>query len=178
MSGCRALRAGLLPLFLLAFALPVLAGPNITSARFWPAPEYSRLTLESDAPIRHSVAAVKNPDRLVIDLEEVEAGVAIKELPAKVGDADPYVKAVRLGRPGPGVLRLVLDLRTEVIPQIFALKPVGEYGHRLVVDVYPAAPADPLMALFLQQEGRMGDSAAAATPRQASPPAQAPETAP
>ncbi|HEX6827763.1 MAG TPA: N-acetylmuramoyl-L-alanine amidase, partial [Burkholderiales bacterium] len=105
--------------------------------------------------IRYSVTTVKNPDRLVIDLEEAEAGVALKELPAKVGDTDPYVKSVRLGHPGPRTLRLVLDLKTEVIPQVFALKPVGEYGHRLVVDVYPAAPADPLMALYLQQESRL-----------------------
>jgi N-acetylmuramoyl-L-alanine amidase len=150
-------------------ALPALAAPSVSSARLWPAQEYTRLTIESDAPIRHSVTTLKDPDRLVIDLEEVEAGAALRELPSKVGDADPYVKAVRLGRPSAGTLRLVLDLKAEVIPQVFALKPVGEYGHRLVVDVYPAAPADPLMALYLQQEGVAPAGDDGRKPRDASP---------
>jgi N-acetylmuramoyl-L-alanine amidase len=161
-------------LALLAHSLPAPAATTIGSARFWPAPEYTRLTLESDAPIRHSVTTLKGPDRLVIDLEDAEAGVALRELPDKVGDADPYVKAVRLGRPAAGVLRLVLDLKTEVIPQVFALKPVGDYGHRLVVDVYPAAPADPLMALYLRQENRLDGTPAA----DAAAPARAPDAAP
>ncbi|HET9701488.1 MAG TPA: N-acetylmuramoyl-L-alanine amidase [Burkholderiales bacterium] len=159
----------------LCCALPALAGPNISAARLWPAQEYTRLTIESDAPIRHSVTTVKDPDRLVIDLEDVETGLAIKELPAKVGDADPYVKMLRLGRPNPRTLRLVLDLKTEVIPQVFALKPVADYGHRLVVDIYPAAPADPLMALYLQQEGRISGETGAREP--AAPPAGAPDAA-
>jgi N-acetylmuramoyl-L-alanine amidase len=163
---------------LLLCALPAFAGPNIGAARLWPAQEYTRLTIESDAPIRHSVTTVKDPDRLVIDLEDVETGLAIRELPAKVGEADPYVKAVRLGRPNPGTLRLVLDLKTEVIPQVFALKPIGDYGHRLVVDVYPAAPADPLMAFYLQQESVASADAGAQKPRDTQPAPAAPETAP
>jgi N-acetylmuramoyl-L-alanine amidase len=172
-------------LLLLVFG-QALAAPNITSARLWPAQEYTRLTLESDGPVRHSVITLKDPDRLVIDLEEVEAGIAVRELPAKVGDADPYVKAVRFGRPTPQTLRLVLDLKTKVIPQVFALRPVGEYGHRLVVDVYPAAPADPLMALLQQQESRLNGAAVVGEPPDSVPatppldtgaaPKRAPET--
>ena len=43
--------------------------------------------------------------------------------------------AIRLGRKGQGVVRLVLDLKIETTAQVFALKPVGEYGHRLVLDL-------------------------------------------
>jgi N-acetylmuramoyl-L-alanine amidase len=59
---------------------------------------------------------------------------------------------VRVGKFKPGVLRVVLDLKTEVNPQIFMLKPIGEYGHRLVLDVYPQHPVDPLLALIDQSE--------------------------
>ncbi|HEX9179353.1 MAG TPA: N-acetylmuramoyl-L-alanine amidase [Burkholderiales bacterium] len=179
-TGARRFPAGIVATVFSALlcALPALAAPSVSSARLWPAQEYTRLTIESDAPIAHSVTTVKGPDRLVIDLEDVEAVAALKELPAKVGEADPYVKSVRLGRPSPRTLRLVLDLKTEVIPQVFALKPVGEYGHRLVVDVYPAAPADPLMALYLQQEGVAPADTDARKPRDTSPPPAAPEAAP
>jgi len=41
-----------------------------------------------------------------------------------------------------------MELKTKVNPQVFELKPAGEYGHRLVLDVYPVNPPDPLMALL------------------------------
>ena len=56
-------------------------------------------------------------------------------------------------------MRLVLDLKTEVKPQLFNLKPVGEYGYRLVLDVYPAHPVDPLMALLKHPAIRQSDAA-------------------
>jgi N-acetylmuramoyl-L-alanine amidase len=44
-----------------------------------------------------------------------------------------------------------MDLKAKVAPQVFEVKPVGEYGYRLVLDVYPLVPVDPLMSLV---EGR------------------------
>ncbi|BBI99271.1 N-acetylmuramoyl-L-alanine amidase [Ferrigenium kumadai] len=126
------------------------ASTAITSARVWPAQDYTRLTLESKQPIQHNMFSVKNPERLVIDLEGVEIGDALNGLTKLVGSTDPYIRSVRVGRFKPGVVRLVLDLKGEAKPQLFDLKPVGEYGHRLVLDVYPAQPSDPLMALLEQ----------------------------
>ena len=115
----------------------------------WPAQEYTRLTLESDAPIVYNVFIVGTPARLVLDLEDVEFNATLEQLPAKISPADPYVSGVRIGRFKPGVVRLVLDLKAQVKPQVFVLKPVGEYGHRLVLDVYPLLEADdPVMALL------------------------------
>jgi N-acetylmuramoyl-L-alanine amidase len=132
----------------------------ISSARVWPAQDYTRLTLEAKHPIRHNMFSVRNPERLVIDLEGVEPGDALSSLTRLVGSDDPYIKSVRVGRFKPGIVRLVLDLKSEVKPQLFNLKPVGEYGHRLVLDVYPAQPVDPLMALI---EAPSAVSTAAAT---------------
>ncbi len=124
------------------------AGTDIVSARIWPAEDYTRLTLESKRPIRHTMFSIKDPERLVIDLEDVELGNALDGLTRLVGSDDPFIKSVRVGRFKPGVVRLVLDLKAEVKPQLFDLKPVKDYGHRLVLDVYPVHPADPLMALL------------------------------
>ncbi|HEY0664620.1 MAG TPA: N-acetylmuramoyl-L-alanine amidase [Gallionella sp.] len=139
-------------LLLLLWLPPTLAAITINSTRIWPAQDYTRLTIESSKPVRHNMFTVSNPDRLVIDLEDVALGKTLNELTQKVGDSDPYIRSVRVGRFKPGVVRLVLDLKSEIKPQLFSLKPVGEYGHRLVLDIYPAHPVDPLMAL-LEQSG-------------------------
>ena len=121
---------------------------QVNAARLWPAPEYTRLTLESDAPISHNVFTISGPDRLVLDIEGVETSAALEALPALVAPDDPYVSALRIGRFKPGVIRLVLDLKTQASPQVFTLKPVADYGHRLVLDVYPTMPVDPILALL------------------------------
>ena len=91
---------------------------------------------------------MKDPERLVLDLEGVDLGPALAELNNKVAAGDPYIDKLRVARNRPGVVRLVLDLKTEVKPQVFTLKPVAEYGHRLVLDIYPTVPVDPLAALI------------------------------
>ncbi|MEO8331536.1 MAG: N-acetylmuramoyl-L-alanine amidase [Gallionella sp.] len=136
------------------------AGIAINSTRVWPAQDYTRLTLESNNSIRHNMFSLSNPDRLVIDLEKVDINDSLNELATRISDSDPYIKSVRVGRYKPGVVRLVLDLKTGVKPQLFDLKPVGEYGYRLVLDVYPAHPVDPLMALLEQTESRIPESSA------------------
>jgi len=145
----------LLALILAAFlAAPfgANAATQVNSARIWPAQEYTRITLESGAPIAHKIFTIANPHRLVLDLENVESSTALDVLSAKISADDPYVSGVRIGRYKPGVIRLVLDLKAQVKPQVFTLKPVGDYGHRLVLDVYPVEPVDPLLAL-LEKKG-------------------------
>ena len=119
--------------------------------RIWPAEDYTRVTLEHDAPLKFNHFTVEGPDRLVVDIEGVEFNSVLESLAGKVADNDPYIKLLRAGRFKPGVVRLVMELKTRVAPQVFSLAPVGEYGHRLVLDVYPENPVDPLMALL---EGR------------------------
>jgi N-acetylmuramoyl-L-alanine amidase len=124
------------------------AATQVSSARIWPAQEYTRITLESGAPIAHNVFTIANPNRLVLDLENVDSSTALDVLSTKISPDDPYVSGVRIGRFKPGVIRLVLDLKARVKPQVFTLKPIGDYGHRLVLDVYPVEPVDPILALL------------------------------
>jgi N-acetylmuramoyl-L-alanine amidase len=147
------------------------AGEKIVSSRVWPAQEYTRVTLESARPIRHQFFFVNNPERLVVDLEGVELDDELKGLPAKVGANDPYIQSVRVGANRPNVVRVVFDLKTEVKPSVFPLAPVGEYKNRLVLDIYPAKPTDPLLALFAPKTDPIGEIASA-------PMTQAPAEAP
>ena len=98
---------------------------------------------------------VKDPERLVLELEVGELSPALGELNGKVTADDPYIQGLRVGRNRPGVVRVVLDLKTEVKPQVFMLPPVGEYGYRLVLDIYPAVPLDPLAALIEQSDKKI-----------------------
>ncbi|MFI4951698.1 MAG: N-acetylmuramoyl-L-alanine amidase [Burkholderiales bacterium] len=136
--------------------LPGLASAAaIASARIWPAQEYTRLILESSSPIAHQMMVLKDPQRLVLDLEDVAPDGELAQLVQRLRPNDPYIRSIRVARFKPGIARIVLDLKAEVQPQLFALKPVGEYGDRLVLDLYPLTPPDPLMAL-LEGEGRPG----------------------
>ncbi len=151
-------------LLLMAWAGSAQADIPVTSARLWPAQDYTRLTIESKSAIRYNQFSLSNPERLVIDLEQVELSTALNQLSSKLSQDDPYISSLRIARFKPGVVRLVLDLKSQVKPQIFSLKPVGEYGHRLVLDIYPATPVDPLMALVEQQLAGDGTDSSAAAP--------------
>jgi len=139
----------------------VFAGERIVSSRVWPAQEYTRVTLESARALKHQFFFVTTPERLVVDLEGVDLDDELKALPAKVGANDPYIQAVRVGINRPNVVRIVFDLKTEVKPSVFPLAPVGEYKHRLVLDIYPKNPADPLLALLAPPTDPVGEIARA-----------------
>ena len=111
---------------------------------------------------------MKDPERLVLDLEGVDIGPALAELHGKVATGDPYIDKLRVGRNRPGVVRLVLDLKAEVRPQVFTLKPVAEYGHRLVLDLYPLVAPDPLAAL-IEADGKLPGKQSAAQQEESAP---------
>jgi N-acetylmuramoyl-L-alanine amidase len=125
---------------------------QIASARMWPADEYTRVIFESKSPIEHQMVVLDDPPRVVLDLARIETSPELDALASRVQPSDPYVARVRIGHPSEGFLRVVLDLKTGVRPQVFSLPPVAEFGHRLVVDLYPLTPVDPLLAL-LRSEG-------------------------
>lgn len=127
---------------------PANADTSVAAVRVWPGPEYTRVTLETDGEAEYNVFALDNPDRLVIDLYNAELGDELKQLPSKLLPDDSFVSAARVGQFKPGVTRIVFELKQKVLPQVFTLKPIGEYGHRLVVDIYPSVPTDPILALL------------------------------
>jgi len=115
---------------------------QLSATRLWPSPDYTRVTLEAAQPVAHKYFTLSNPERLVIDLEGVEAGPALNALAGQLGSDDPYIAAIRVGMNRPGVMRMVLELKTAVKPSVFPLQPLDQYGHRLVVDLYPVQVAE------------------------------------
>lgn len=142
-------------LFALGIALaatPVWAAAQLMATRVWPATEYTRVTFEAREPIKYQFQTLKNPQRLVVDLEGIDLNAELTELAKRVQADDPYIQSVRVARFKPTVVRVVFDLKTEVKPGIFALAPTREYRHRLVLDLYPLVPRDPIMALVATAE--------------------------
>mgnify|MGYP002654429711 FL=1 len=122
-------------------------GAKILGVRIWPSEDYTRITLESDKPLPITQQILTNPDRLVVDVQNLELNPTLKDLVAKVKPNDPYVSQIRVGQFQPGVVRLVFDLKEPIKPQLFTLDPVAEYNYRMVFDLYPTSPPDPLMEL-------------------------------
>ena len=130
---------------------------GIVAVRVWPAADYTRVTIEHRIPLKFTHFTIKDPDRLVVDLEDVEFNSVLESMAAKVSPNDPNIKLLRAGRFKPGVVRLVMELKGEVKPQVFVLPPVGQYGYRLVLDVYPLEPPDPLLQLIKKHDQMDGN---------------------
>ncbi|HEY6241118.1 MAG TPA: N-acetylmuramoyl-L-alanine amidase, partial [Burkholderiales bacterium] len=129
---------------------------TIAAVRVWPAQDYTRVTIESSRALKHNLLRVRDPERLVLDLEDVDLQSVQQSFSGKISSNDPYITNLRVGRFRPGIVRVVLDLKSDVKPQIFTLAPIGEYGHRLVLDIYPVEPLDPLLALLQKPELKLG----------------------
>ena len=128
----------------------IFAKNSIESARVWPAREYTRVTIESLKPISNDQMILKNPDRLVIDLHDIELNDVLKNLSTKILSSDPNIKQIRVAKFNSQVSRVVIELRAESKINIFSLKPAGSYKHRLVIDVYPRV--DEINALIQDKE--------------------------
>jgi N-acetylmuramoyl-L-alanine amidase len=143
----------------------IARGATIVAVRVWPSKDYTRLTIESDGEIKARQFFVAEPPRLAVDIEGIDLIPALRELVAKVKSDDPNISGIRVGQNAPGVVRLVIDLKQPIQPQVFTLPPVAAYQYRLVFDLYPTQVADPLEALIAE---KLADRQSGVTPPPAS----------
>jgi N-acetylmuramoyl-L-alanine amidase len=153
--------------------LDIACGATIFNVRIWPAPDYSRVTIESDAPLVVTHSFMANPPRLAVDIQGIALNPALKELVGKVRADDPNIGDIRVSQYAANVVRLVLDLKQAMRPQIFSLAPVAAYRHRLVFDLYPEQELDPLDAFINQRLGLGGKPSDKPPPAPTSPPSTA-----
>jgi len=156
----------------------ISAGNQIMAARYWAGPEYTRLTLESSKPVKYSVSTLESPRRIVMDMENISLSDVLKSLPAKTESQDILVSTLRVGNFNSRTIRLVLELKTDVVHKAFTLDPQDQFGHRLVLDLYPSKQSaaepqeqDPLIALLQKKpepatrtRGTAPDTASKTTP--------------
>ena len=121
---------------------------GIAAVRMWPSREYSRVTFELTQAIPFRARLIDNPNRVILDLEGLQVESKVRELLSRISTQDPFVRQVRIGQFNPETLRIVFDLKQPVAPQVFTLKPTGNYQHRLVLDFYPKHADDTLDQLI------------------------------
>jgi N-acetylmuramoyl-L-alanine amidase len=137
-------------LVLLLGTQQIARGATIVGVRVWPAPEYSRVTIESDAKLSSRQVVMTDPPRLAVDIQGLDLSPELRELVAKVRPDDPFIAGIRASQQGPGVVRMLVELKQPAVPQVFTLTPIAAYKHRLVFDFYPVKQADPLAALIAE----------------------------
>ena len=127
-------------LWLLCLPLALADAVTVQNLRMWRAPDHTRLVFDLSGPLEHRLFTLADPHRLVIDMDRARLAGPLAETEAD----NPLIGAVRTGKPEGDTLRIVIDLKAEIKPRSFVLKPAGNYGHRLVVDLYDAkrAPAE------------------------------------
>ncbi|WFQ81503.1 N-acetylmuramoyl-L-alanine amidase AmiC [Xenorhabdus sp. SF857] len=128
------------------------ATAKVIAVRIWPASSYTRVTLESNIPLKYRQFSLANPNRIVIDLQGIQLNSILSRMGAQIQRRDPYLKLVRAGQFNPKTVRLVFEIKQPVSPHIFTLPPIAKFKHRLVLDLYPQKAADvdndPLLALL------------------------------
>ena len=148
------------PIGLSAAALGFSSWPNparaleLVAVRIWPADDYTRVAIEHDTSrIRYETFKLTQPNRLVVDIQDMVLDPRLRELLAAVQPNDPYIEGVRVGQFSKNVVRLVFDLKQgDIRPKVFSLPPIAQYRHRLVIDLYPLVEPDPLLAFLKQYE--------------------------
>ena len=123
--------------FLISLLLPAVVtadAATIDSFRVRQSPERTRIVFDLSSPIEHKIFSLSNPRRLVIDIQMAELRTSFD--PVELAST-PIMK-IRKARRNNNDLRIVLDLSDQVKPRSFVLKPILQYGDRLVVDLYTA----------------------------------------
>lgn len=108
-----------------------VSAADIKNVRMWLAPDNTRLVFDLNGPVTHKIFSLNNPDRLVLDINDV----ALKTRLSKLNLKGSPIKQVRTSMNGNN-LRVVLDLSQTIRPRSFDLKPNDQYGHRLVLDLF------------------------------------------
>ena len=104
----------------------------VEGTRTWVSPDYTRVVFDISKEAEYHLFTLHDPERVVVDVKEARwSSKSDRSLEAK-----GYVKDLRSASKDE-TLRLVLDADRKVKPKSFLLKPNRNYGHRLVVDLYP-----------------------------------------
>ena len=167
----RRLLQGAGAMWLLSVSQVSLAAVSqVVAVRVWPASSYTRVTVESNRQLKYKQFALSNPERVVVDIEDVNLNSVLKGMAAQIRADDPFIKSARVGQFDPQTVRMVFELKQNVKPQLFALAPVAGFKERLVMDLYPANAQDmqdPLLALL--EDYNKGDLEKQVPPAQSGP---------
>ena len=114
-------------------------GGQVQNLRVWAGPDSTRAVLDLDGRVDYRLFTLDNPSRVVVDISDTSVESALPLNPEHSG----VISNVRHGVRNGGDARVVFDLEGKARPQSFLLEPAGDYGHRLVIDLYPEDASSP-----------------------------------
>jgi len=120
------------------------------NVRIWAAPDNTRVVFDVSGPVEHKLELLSNPTRLVVDIDNAKITQAISQ-PVS---ADKYLKNVRSAERDKSNLRVVFDLKKNIEMRSFLLQPNGQYGHRLVIDLYDENRQDAATRIITQADNK------------------------
>lgn len=115
----------------------VSTAADVKAARVWAGPEYTRVVFDLSGPATYKMSQGDTPGSVVLDV----AGSSVSGDFAAPGGQGLF-KTLSTARQGGGA-RLVAKVDPTAKPKSFLLKPAGDYGYRLVLDLYPGGQSDP-----------------------------------
>jgi len=121
----------LIPMLVGLPSMAQAANSVIKDARFWTAPDHTRAVLDLSKAVNYRAFLLRNPERVVVDIKGARLAAKLTGFTKN----DPVLSAVRYGKPKPGTLRLVMDVREQVQIRTFLLKPMHNKPYRLVIDL-------------------------------------------
>ncbi len=99
-------------------------------------PERTRMVFDVSVDGSYRVMRLQDPARVAIDFPAAEARFDHR----KVALGGTPVSRIRSAEQPDGRLRYVFDLQADVTTKVFALKPNGQAGNRVVIDMYETTP--------------------------------------
>ncbi|OUT97736.1 MAG: hypothetical protein CBC01_05205 [Betaproteobacteria bacterium TMED41] len=145
--------------FLLGFAQSSYSSFEVLAVRIWPAKDHTRIAIEhKQKNLKIQTFILKNPERLVVDLKESNLISSFKNIISSLNYKDSYLGNIRVGQFNKNTLRVVFELKQSIKAKVFSLKPIAHYQNRLVIDLHPTEPIDPLLALLKEYGEPKGSS--------------------
>jgi len=119
--------------FILCICLRASADNSIDGIRIWPAPESTRIVFDLKQKADYKYFSLSSPERLVIDFNDSKSLASFQNI---IKDDRRIIK-IRKSKPkNKNSTRIVLELAENYQLTVFPLAPIGQYGNRLVVDLY------------------------------------------
>jgi len=111
--------------------------------------DHTRVVFDLSDNVNHNVFSLEKPYRIVIDLDLTQKHITFQPSHSETN----LLRSIRMGVRGQNDLRIVLDLGHKARPRSFILKPDGNAGYRLVVDLH-ATELSPTPIITSQQKRR------------------------
>ena len=109
-----------------------LSAAEVSGFRVWADPVKTRAVLDLDRKTSYKLFTLKDPHRVVVDLQGSSIDIPLKLDKEHAG----VITGVRYGQPDKNTLRVVFDLKESAELKSFLLEPTAQYNHRLVIDLF------------------------------------------